>query len=454
MLLLSAALLTPSGAGAQFAATIERDQENNLQVSWSDPSPNDGYAVFTSPDLTTGWHYAGDVDQWPSATNSWPVTTPDSSAFFKVQKTDRGHLISAEYLNSQSAWQVNLALLLLGVSGISADYPVDVFKLTYETFDARGQSTIASGAVCIPNGPATAPLASYQHGTVYLRSDAPSNSDADEQFLGVVFASLGYIVTMPDYLGLGPESPALHPYLHARSEAVAAVDLLRAATEFLDSGSPSPNGQLFLCGYSQGGHATLALQRELELNHAAEFPVTASAPMSGPHDLSGTMREQILSDEPYSSPGYIAYLLFGYNTVYHLFDSPSEVLRPPYDTTLPPLFDGEHTEAEINAAMPADPKQIFTPEYLADFTANSNNPFRLALRANDTYRWAPGAPTQLSHCAADTTVPATNSIVALAEMQARGATQVTLIDPAPTADHAEGAVPSFLAARDWFETFR
>ena len=207
MLLLSAALLTPSGAGAQFAATIERDQENNLQVSWSDPSPNDGYAVFTSPDLTTGWHYAGDVDQWPSATNSWPVTTPDSSAFFKVQKTDRGHLISAEYLNSQSAWQVNLALLLLGVSGISADYPVDVFKLTYETFDARGQSTIASGAVCIPNGPATAPLASYQHGTVYLRSDAPSNSDADEQFLGVVFASLGYIVTMPDYLGLGPSAP-------------------------------------------------------------------------------------------------------------------------------------------------------------------------------------------------------------------------------------------------------
>jgi pimeloyl-ACP methyl ester carboxylesterase len=290
---------------------------------------------------------------------------------------------------------------------------------------------------------------------MFKRPDAPSNPSASDRWLGIALSTEGYIVALPDYLGLGTNSPALHPYVHARSEAVACVDMLRAALARLTNGlAIRTNGQVFLVGYSQGGHATLALQRELEQRHAGEFTVTASAPMAGPHDLSGTMKALLLTDIPYSSPSYLAYLLFGQNAVYGLFRSPSEILKPPYDTTLPPLLDGAHSGSEIDANMPSVPKSILKDEFLADFSTNTNNAFCVALRANDTYRWTPSAPTRLYHCAGDTVVPRANSEAAYAEFALRGATNVSLLDPLPSADHAEGALPCFLAAKAWFDTLR
>ena len=60
---------------------------------------------------------------------------------------------------------------------------------------------------------------------------------------------------MPDYIGMG-ESPGLHPYVHGESEATATIDMIRAAREFItDSLNLIDNHQVFLSGYSQGGHA-------------------------------------------------------------------------------------------------------------------------------------------------------------------------------------------------------
>jgi hypothetical protein len=424
-----------------------------LQLSWTDATTNDGYAVRSTADLAAGnWERTGDPDYWPTARPQW--TIPDSSGdpYFRIEKAPRGNLVSATFQQTYSTITLSILLGFAGITGVSPEYDISVYAITYETYDARGISTVATGALCIPLNLASAPTISYQHGTVYEKTDVPSFS-SDELAVGLAFASQGYIVTMPDYIGMG-DSPGIHPYVHARSEAVASVDLLRAMRAFLSTNTLAENGQLFLCGYSQGGHATFALQRELETYHASEFPVTASAPMAGPHDLSGTMKDRILSDTPYDSPGYVAYLLFGYNAVYKLFDDPAEILVAPYDTTLAPLLDGTHSGGEVDAAMPALPKHIFKPAFLADFTSNPDNPFRVALRANDTFRWLPIVPTTFYHCAGDTTVPKTNSDIAVAELQARGAPFVNLIDPDPTADHSGGAVPCFQAAAAWFETLR
>src|ERR1051326_8920384 len=110
-----------------------------------------------------------------------------------------------------------------------------------------------------------------------------------ELVVGLAFATSGYAVAMPDYLGLG-DSPGLHPYHHARSEATASVDMLRAARAFCAANGFQLNGRLFLAGYSQGGHATMALLRELETWHMNEFTVTACAPMAGAYDRSEERR--------------------------------------------------------------------------------------------------------------------------------------------------------------------
>jgi len=61
---------------------------------------------------------------------------------------------------------------------------------------------------------------------------------------------------------------------------------------------------------------------------------------------------------------------------------------------------------------------------------------------------------RLYHCAADHDVIIANSEVALASFHALGATQVELIDPVPTADHAGCSEPSLLLAKQWFDSLR
>jgi hypothetical protein len=58
------------------------------------------------------------------------------------------------------------------------------------------------------------------------------------------------------------------------------------------------------------------------------------------------------------------------------------------------------------------------------------------------------------HCAADADVIMANSQVAYTNFQSRGATQVQLIDPQPTADHGDCAIPSLLAAKTWFDSLK
>jgi hypothetical protein len=198
----------------------------------------------------------------------------------------------------------------------------------------------------------------------------------------------------------------------------------------------------------------MALLRELETYHTNEFTVTACAPMAGAYDLSGVSTADFLSARVQPNPYYFALLLAAYQSVYHLAPTLADLLAPPYDTTLPPLLQGNSTGTQINAAMPAMPVQILKPQYLAAFQASTNHPFRLALRDNDLYRWKPRAPLRMYHCMADQDVLYTNSVVALDSFQSLGATQTQLIDPVPTAGHGDCAMPSLLDAKAWFDSLR
>ncbi|MBK8042036.1 MAG: hypothetical protein IPK21_04855 [Haliscomenobacter sp.] len=168
----------------------------------------------------------------------------------------------------------------------------------------------------------------YQHGTAGSREAVPSRLSF-EATIGLVGGALGYVSVLPDYLGLG-DSDGFHPYLHAKTEASAAVDMLRAARQFAASATIALNGQVFVSGYSQGGHAAMALHRELETNLSAEFKVTASAPMSGPYSISGDMKSRLLSEEEYFYPGYPLYTMLSYNLAYGVYDSlaPNSSARP------------------------------------------------------------------------------------------------------------------------------
>ncbi len=342
--------------------------------------------------------------------------------FFSTPQTLKAQLLTHELLASYTPAELQDVLDDFGdvpQGLLNLEYGVDLYKLTYNTPDAQGETTLATGAVAVPQGyDCPFPLASYQHGTVSVKTDVPSYMYYEVN-IGLIFASTGYVVAMPDYLGLG-DSPGLHPYVHAATEASASIDMLRSTRQLSTQLDFPLNDQLFIFGYSQGGHATMALFKELETNYAQEFTVTAAAPMSGPYDMSVTQAAVIW--EPYATPAYLPYILFGYQEAYgNLYEEVSDVLVEPYATTLPPLFNGEYGLGDVANLMPDTAFKIFKPDVLEAYLNDDNHPLKIALRDNDLYDWLPQAPILILGCEGDDQVVFESANIAYDTFLANGA---------------------------------
>lgn len=433
-------------------------EPHGVRLAWEGTSSN-AVAVQFQDALDDGlWRIPAGFPL-PIQASEWvDGAATNKSAFYRLEVgpgvADRGLLLTNIFRSTMSRQQLTFIFALAGIP-ITPQYNVHLQKLIYETVAPDGTVTTASGALMLPDAPGTPlPLVSYQHGTLTLTNDAPSNMNINgEAGIGIALASVGYAAVVPDYLGLG-ESRGLHPYHHTRSEATACVDMLRAARLFCASNSVPLTNKLFLLGYSQGGHATLALLKELETFHTNEFTVTACAGMAGAYDLSGVTAADFLSNRQQPNPYYFLYLLASYQSVYRLAPSLGDLLAPPYDSILPPLMGGQVSGGELNSQITNNPTAILKPEILEGFKTNPRHPLRLALEHNDLIRWRPQAPLRLYHCPGDQDVVIENSRVALASFHAMGASQVELIEPLPGGDHGSCAQPSMLHAKAWFDSLR
>ena len=339
-------------------------------------------------------------------------------------------IISYELVKSWTISQVeqmyNTNSLPSSVGNIN--FEVDGYKILYFTPNHNGDLVLCSGAIYLPKGTTCpSPVLSWQHGTSANDTWAPSNIYSDNNVIGVVAASHGYIVTMSDFIGLG-DGVGFHNYVHADTEATSTIDLILLGKEFAYDKGVMPSAQLFLIGYSQGGHATMAAVREIEQNYNTQLQVTASVPMAGPYSMSGAMRDLMQSGMAYPNPGYLPYVLFSYQNIYNLFDDITEVLLPPYNQYLFGMYSGAFSMYEINQTLPENPIEIFQDEYYEDFLTDPNHPFNLALIDNDVYNFIPQSPMKLLHCNGDDNIPYENSEIAYNFFVEGGANDVYLED--------------------------
>ena len=160
-------------------------------------------------------------------------------------------------------------------------------------------------------------MLSFQHGTITLHSDAPSNfstSDPDALLYGALSSS-GFISVIPDYIGFGSSSSILHPYYVEEYTASAILDMLKAAKELADEKNVKFNTRLFLAGYSEGGYATMATHKAVEETSVDGFELIASFAGAGAYDVKG-MQDYLFGLETYDDPYYLAYLVRSYQLTY------------------------------------------------------------------------------------------------------------------------------------------
>jgi pimeloyl-ACP methyl ester carboxylesterase len=342
----------------------------------------------------------------------------------------QGEIVSYYKINTLNFAQLDSILNIFGAQGLIApNYELDVYKVLYRTpYRTANNLVTVSGAMVVPkNTECPVPMSMYMHGTVSDKEGVPSYGSS-EMNIGLLFGMLGNIVVLPDYLGLGDSdtSVIIHPYIHAWSQANTSINMIRAGRHLEDSLGITDNGQLFLFGYSQGGFATAATLREIETNYASEFNVTASAPMSGAFDLKGAQKDLIISDSVYATPGYLPYIILSYQSIYgNLYDSIQQVLKSPYDSTMPALFYSKNYGiGYINGQATPVPKNMVQDSTLANFIADSLHPLRVALAESDLLDWAPQSPVKLFYCDQDEQVTYLNSENAYTSWTANGAPSV------------------------------
>jgi hypothetical protein len=369
----------------------------------------------------------------------------------------RGKVVATSLMQSWTEPQVDSIINTLGggaSSFLGSEYPVAVYRVIYQTVDPFGKLILASGAFAIPTGAdlEAMPFASYQHGTESADYNMASQG-GPEVLIGIIMATSGYLCAMPDYLGLG-EGPGPHYYIHAKSEATAAIDMLRACRNLAPSLGREWDKRLFLFGYSQGGHATMATHREIQNYYEDEFVVTGSAPMAGPYDCSGVQESVIVGFDPYPTPGYLPYILFSYNYIYHIVDDPISLLKPPYDSIIPPMFDGMHSIGEINNVSNPVPRYMILDSVMDAYENDPNHPLKVALRDNDLYNWVPRSPVKMFYCSSDDQVSFQNTIVAYNNFIAAGATTVSMYETANNLNHGDCALPTMLFGKFYMDSLK
>lgn len=332
-----------------------------------------------------------------------------------------------------------------------AENAVNAYLVEYRTTNTDGNVVLTSGVLLVPD-PVSGqlPLLSYQHGTILDRKKSPSYLSACTETILMlyIFAAHGYVVSMPDYIGEG-RSTIMHTYLIAGYEASASLDMLKASKQLCSKLGVALSDKLFLAGYSQGGHSTMALQRLLEKEHRADFPVTASAPMAGPYNLYYLWSAWI--DRPCGlSSAVMARMVLAYDKAYNLKMPMWKVFRPPYDRYVAALLDGNHRDEEIFSRLPANPTALFTESFLKK-VSEGNHPFYRAMKSNNTYEWYPEAPTILYHGRKDDVVPYEVSEIAYYYMKHR-CNQVQMCNVGDFT-HMTAVFPAFLEVKRWFDGY-
>jgi dipeptidyl aminopeptidase/acylaminoacyl peptidase len=168
----------------------------------------------------------------------------------------------------------------------AAKNAVKLYRVTYSSVvPERGNKPIvATGLVAVPDIAGNAfPMVSYQHGTVYEKTQVPSFPDQspETQLMLAQFAGQGYIVIGADYFGMG-SSKEPEGYMVKASHQQASYDMLLASRAVLADLKLS-SSKLFVSGWSQGGFVAMAFLEKLE---AAGVKVDAAATASAPVDVS------------------------------------------------------------------------------------------------------------------------------------------------------------------------
>ncbi|MDX2065309.1 MAG: alpha/beta fold hydrolase [Fimbriimonadaceae bacterium] len=341
-----------------------------------------------------------------------------------------------------------------------------LIKASYGSRDATGKIVRQSGLIAYPSNGAPRGTVVFYHGTrAYTqgvpsrmtRLGAPGTPPSEAEIAVLAFATAGYVVVAPDYLGLG-DHRGVHPYPLGAVNAPSGMDLAKAIPVIFRS----PNPDMFVTGYSEGGAVAMWAARQYGRQ------VTAVAPLSGPYDLTGATLDGLLASQrdfkQWAPRVYLAAYL-GYSSATYARNTRLEdIFTPSFASYVRFLWKQDLPDDKLVLKLVGKAVQLGANRNLDRLIADKfktplakrdrKNPVIALLAANNVYDWAPAEPTYMVCLKSDNIVNPENTYRAYAAMRKRGVppqrvNYARIVDP--KLDHGSAALPALMLARRFFD---
>lgn len=337
----------------------------------------------------------------------------------------------------------------------TATNAVALYRVIYPTIvpDKNNKPVEASGLIAIPKlRQARFPVVSYQHGTVFTKTEVPSFIEqSTETRLEVArFAGQGYIVIAADYIGKGlsnePDS-----YMAKNTMIQACLDML-LASKSICADLKVQQSDLFLSGWSQGSWNTMAFRNRLE---TLGIPVKAAATASTPTDINLMLSSYINNPNKLDVSwlvGIFALYINSYEQNYGMMGLVSAAIRPQYQQTARDFYANKIGWTEASKIFPQTVNEFLTPEFAAGSSLYSNEFFKRT-EADECYRWRYVTPTRFYYGKVDEVIRPYIGATLPTEYQIMvGGASAQAIDAGANATHRNTFIFAVLDQKKWFDS--
>ncbi|KAF0233696.1 MAG: hypothetical protein FD177_1480 [Desulfovibrionaceae bacterium] len=337
-----------------------------------------------------------------------------------------------------------------------ARYAVKLYKVTYATVipEKGNRRTVASGLVAVPQtGGDRFDVVSYQHGTVFSKTEVPSSPEqsAETRLVLASFAAQGYVVVAADYIGKGVSTEP-DSYLVKDSTAQACFDMLYAAKAVCAELGVGL-GKLFLSGWSQGSYSTLVFLKKLE---ASGVPVTALGVASTPNDLYLSLERWLNAKSPQDVNwlvGVTLLILGSYENYYGPQSLRSDAIRPEYLATARKLYGNSISWEAAEKELPLYSKD-FVQEKFAELGAIAGGGFFAKLQENIAYCWRFKTTTRFYYGKIDEVVPPYVATLPVEYQRAIGGAESRAVYAGDRANHRGTFVFGLSDQVEWFRSLQ
>ena len=348
---------------------------------------------------------------------------------------------------------------------------IDLYKVSYRSQDDNARPVNLSGLVVLPQGGAPKGLVIFNHGTTADPNLSPSRytggaKPAEVESVILAFASGGYAVAMPDYLGLGDHKGA-HPYPLGNINSRSAIDLIAPARALADRQNVNVGSRLFVAGYSEGGAVAMWTVRNLEQKSGAIYDVFAAAAMEGPYDLSGSTRDWLL-DEPTDQEGFVIRLYLMSYMVYYFHKNRgvklTDYFKPLMALAISQAYGANRSDEDIVKRLAVTAilmrsknsiDNVVTPRFKnALQTLDTSDPVISEMQKNDVYDWKPRTKMLLVTLKEDKIVDPSNTEKAFLTMRRNGVGDAMLrkyVINDLSLNHLTAIAPALIQARRFFD---